>query len=313
MSKAHLAFKNFRPEVIEATNNLFALKPWATEDREAQAAAAQAWLDVACTTYDLPPVEFRWSLFGGDIEYRPAFASDVPSLIKASKFSLINLFTAFGQHRGNFKPGSKSGRNPSGWGCSLFYTVKPKMFRARVREGRIQWVTPKDLYSAETWGRIRAAGLDPTQRGVLSTLARIDAGEETGFGSHVSLSAADESDALAAMNDEPGMTMTASSVTPPPDVASEIGEAQDEEFDGNDDDRSNADDDEAEDTTPVEEVTESRAFLDLLNELSITTLRKLSRGRFSGGYGMKKPELVAALVSGGVTAEDVETVLAVAE
>lgn len=202
MPHLHLAFKNFQPAVIEATEALFAAKPW-REDILHQVLLGQTWADACVAAYELPPVVLVWNspeeaLAEGTF-YEPLYG-EAPDEIRMSKFSIANLFIAFAKHRGAYSR-ARAGTNAAGWGLSLFYKVRPMMFRARVREGRIAGVEPRDLYTPETWARIVAAGLDPTQKNILSTLARIDAGEDQSFAAEEEMSAADEAAALESMVD----------------------------------------------------------------------------------------------------------------
>lgn len=202
MAKLHLAFRSIEPEVVAATETLFAAKPW-REDRDSQAALAQTWLDTTTTLYGLPEIHFAFTESNVRVEYVPA-TGDSPAKIVANHFSLINLFWAMARHRGEFSR-SGAGHNPMGWACSLFYTVRPAMFRARVREGRVVGVGVRDIYSAATWARIQSHGLDPRQADVLRTLAQINDGNETRYGVtmglDVALSPEEELDALAALED----------------------------------------------------------------------------------------------------------------
>jgi hypothetical protein len=267
----HLAFKNFRPEIVAATETPFGLKPWREETSMVEkVAAAQDWLNAAVTFYNLPPVEYILMADSGLREgtfYEPKYG-DGPDEVRATKFSIINLFTAFAQHRGEHS-NTKAGSNPTGWGYSLFYRVKPEMFRARVREGRINGVTPADLLTVETLQRVRDAGLDPTAKDVLSQLARIDAGEVTDAGSVEELSAMDEEAALEALEDD----------------------AHEAELEPEDDE---AEADEA--RTPVPTHTTGEDEAEGLQAVNTRELRRYATSQgLSGVWSMNKEQIIAAL------------------
>lgn len=179
MARFHLRFKSFKPETLAATEELFAAKPW-REDEAFKQAAGQKWLDAVCATYELPPVRFVLGEFeesdlneridrSGNFEQDPLAYNpgeeDVPSepeseLLRRKQFkipawSLFQLFKHFriymldnGFERANPRRSKKD--DVHGWACSLFYKVRPVMFRARVRDGRIKRIHPDELLTQET-------------------------------------------------------------------------------------------------------------------------------------------------------------------
>jgi hypothetical protein len=83
---------------------------------------------------------------------------DERPVLTLDHWSILLLFKRFREYALN--AGVEAGVNRyaeddiHGWACSLFYKVKPVMFRARVREGRIGRVSAEDLLSTETLRRL---------------------------------------------------------------------------------------------------------------------------------------------------------------
>ena len=77
----HLKFRNFRPSVLEAAEQLFAAKPWHMEAEEWQK-TAQTFADAICTSYEVRNVVVQVATyhFSGGFEYQPA-------LVEASSLS----------------------------------------------------------------------------------------------------------------------------------------------------------------------------------------------------------------------------------
>jgi len=184
--RLHLRYKHFKPDAVAATEALFAQKLWrlngsATAEDE-QSTAMQQWADKMCTIYGVPHLHVAVDAKQG---YRygnytpPAYVMEEDETphgmqegsIILGQFSLTNLLWHFATHlqvagllRNNGFYSSFS------WATSMFYTVRPVMFRARVREGRIAGVTPRDTYSSETFAQMLDAGIDPDAKGALDEL-----------------------------------------------------------------------------------------------------------------------------------------------
>lgn len=188
MARLHLRFRDFHLDTLAATEALFDQKPWRFETDEERVAVAQVWCDALTTTYNIPPVrvaigeqiesdpqEIIDSLGDFDDEFGdeddplafmnpenddpPAAEETTPAepderpILRLSHWSFVVLFKRFREYmvRSGYEAHNRYPEDDViGWAYSLFYTVRPKMFRARVREGRIPRVYPDDLLTTET-------------------------------------------------------------------------------------------------------------------------------------------------------------------
>lgn len=246
MTRAHLTYhrEDFSPRVLSATEDLFAAKPWRLD--LGQLDLYQRWADIVCESYEVPTVGIQkvdYDAIGfGYIE------GEAPNIV-IGRYSLATLFCAVGAHIANSLGAAPSDNNVR-WGFSLFYAVRPVMFRRRVREGRIQGLTARDTFSLDTWNRLTDLGL--TDGNFL-----VDP--------HFDIRTLDAEDDLVN-----------------PDEVAEADEADEDlaqiiplpSFDG--------------------------PFANTLRSLPVVTLRRMSRGLFSGGYNMSKEQLVRELIAHGV-------------
>ena len=172
MSRPHLAFRNFRPSVIAAANTLFSEKPWREECGNVEQ-VAQLFADQITTAYDCAPVRVVLDEDSWVMGYEPADEEDETPQITLDKLSIFNLFRHVREHVltvGGAEPhGESASDDPFRWACSLFYAVKPVMFRARVREGRIHGITARETYSADSWAKLEAAGFTMYDDSLLGT------------------------------------------------------------------------------------------------------------------------------------------------
>lgn len=155
MTRFHLKMRqgDFPAEVIRATELLFDAKPWRLD--LGQLDLYQRWADVVCDAYNVPAIGIqKVDVDALGFEYVPGV---VPNIL-IGRYSLTTLFCAVGAHilmsdnRGN-------GVANVEWAYSLFYIVRPVMFRRRAREGRILNMTAKDTFSRDTWDRLENMGL----------------------------------------------------------------------------------------------------------------------------------------------------------
>lgn len=173
----HLKFRNFRPSIIQAAEDLFEAKPWSIEDDDRWVKTAQVFVDAVSNAYGVRSAvvenDTAWSYrHRRGVRYEPAqversalSAEDEmtevsPPKILVKNKSIISLFKGVRIHalaQGDLEAVSLD--DPWAWACSLFYTVRPVMFRARARQGRIKGVTARDTYSSETWDRMTEAGV----------------------------------------------------------------------------------------------------------------------------------------------------------
>lgn len=180
--RLHLRFKNFKPATIEAAEGLFAARPWRMETEDEKLAAGQAFVDAVSEAYHYPTARVAVRRMWGDsVQYRPAVLEEdslgsarsiSPPMIILDHFSVIGLFHGMRVHLLAHGEQPTSEVDPSAWACSLFYKVRPEMFRARAREGRIVGVFPKDTYTEDTWNRLVMAGVANAERGTLMVSRR---------------------------------------------------------------------------------------------------------------------------------------------
>jgi hypothetical protein len=168
MARHHLRFKNFRQPTLDAARALFDASPWRMEDDADKREAYQTFVNAVATTYNIPTALVQVNRFVPGIEYVPAIV-EVDALEQAEavhpprivlpKWSILSLFYGTRVHllANGQEPVSET--DPTGWAASLFYSVKPVMFRARAREGRIHDVKPQDTYGSQTWQRMIEAGV----------------------------------------------------------------------------------------------------------------------------------------------------------
>lgn len=174
MARLHLKFRNFRPSVLSAATAVFDARPWAMETAEDKAVVGQAFMDAVSSAYRVPAARFGISPARAmrDFNYRPAIMEvdalaedDTPTMVEPPQvwlhhWSIVTLFQVARVHvlaQGGVEAVNRN--DPQSWSCSLFYSVRPKMFRARVREGRIPGVLARDTYSEESWSKLVEAHL----------------------------------------------------------------------------------------------------------------------------------------------------------
>lgn len=304
--RTHLKFRNFHTATTDAATELFEARPWREENIEQRQEIAQTFADKVCNAYHVPTVVVNIGPGGywRTTSYSPAIVqlnsmeqieSMSPPTITLAGWSIINLFVAVRTHL--LANGTGDGE-PVAWAHSLFYAVKPAMFRARVREGRIQGLTAKDTFSAATWNLLVGAEAGDDDTGNLL----VDPGEVTQIIEQIREG-----------------TYVPAPMTDPTATEGELTTDGEDDEDEDEGDVFEADDslpDELETDEPDEDETVSEtgnvlgtdrdpnvsANNDGLDALNIVALRRLSRGVVSGGYSMSKPELIAALRRVGVTA-----------
>lgn len=176
MARYHLKFREFPQPVLAATTALFEEKPWNLTDEEKKV-AVQTWLDQMTAHYQMSPMKFVFGDDDGPFEDDPLAWNSLGTVrgdfdegsedddreeFELEKWSLLLLFKEFRRRMTDYgveRPIEMAGRydddDEHAWACSLFYTVKPVMFRARVREGRIKRIKPDELLTAETLRRQR--------------------------------------------------------------------------------------------------------------------------------------------------------------
>lgn len=175
--RLHLRFKNFRPTTVAAAEALFAARPWLFEDDAERVAVGQTFVDAVAASYNIPTavVGLRRN-FSDAVRYQPALVEEnalgeltslSPPRIFLDHWSILSLFNGVRVHLLANGETPTSEIDPHAWACSLFYAVRPAMFRARVREGRVLQMAAKDTYKSDTWQQLVVAGVASDDSGRL--------------------------------------------------------------------------------------------------------------------------------------------------
>lgn len=161
MARYHLKFRNFNEQTIAAAEELFSNKPWRMEWLEGSSDLFQAFVNRLSEIYETPEVQVHLNRSSHEYSHYNCDSIDGFYLINLPSVSILRLFTGFRKHMLNTIEDIEpvDGPDPLCWGTSLFYSVRPKMFRARVREGRIFGMTAEDTYSRTSWQRLLDANL----------------------------------------------------------------------------------------------------------------------------------------------------------
>jgi hypothetical protein len=142
MTRLHLRYKNHHKAVLAATEELFASRPWTGSDDELQT-KYERWIRKASDAYELPIPALS-------INYDCTSSYRLGTIV-LGKFSVTSMFYVFRMHMqfcglGNQEQDSQTRANDAqAWAYSLFYKVRPTLYRKAVRAGTIPGVTPEDL------------------------------------------------------------------------------------------------------------------------------------------------------------------------
>lgn len=164
--KLHLRYKNLHPHIVGAAERLFADKPWQL-DVDGQEQVGERFLTALSETYGVSQATL--AVGAAYDNYIPAERADTalgdneiiePAEIDLAAWSITRLFSISHLHlREEGAVPDDGSLSDTAWAYSLFYRVKPVMFRARVREGRMDQMTARDTYTAESWARLEDAGV----------------------------------------------------------------------------------------------------------------------------------------------------------
>lgn len=302
MSRLHLKFRNVDGRVVRALTQTMEAKPWRRHTNEAKRRVAQELADRIVDAYRVqhPLVinsgeETRLSFNPGSTSYLYVQRDGWNTL---ALLSGIRLHVATANAHDSDDPNAEVDADSVwAWACSALYIVAPVVFRSLARAGKVDGVTAQDTYTAETWAKIVEAEMGDDD-GNLTESPEVVANFLLTGERYVDDEASDSS--LPFTTDD--------------DVVDSLFTAEDDEegFDPDDDDYDPAedveddDDEDEEDVAPEAPATTGRFTNgeDGLDGLGIVKLRRLSRGRISGGYSMRTPDLIAALRQAGVTASD---------
>ncbi len=143
MPAYHLHFRRFNHWTLIATEELFASKPWEGTPLQ-QVAKLARWSDRVSDIYNLPApsVVYFPGLPGehGGGAYTPE-----NQVIWLAKPSIITMFHEFRHHMQLARGQKSTEEDARGWSLSLYYRVRPQMFKRLVRQGRVHGMTVRDL------------------------------------------------------------------------------------------------------------------------------------------------------------------------
>lgn len=142
----HVRFTKFHIKTIEATKHLFTLRPSVLTHSE-RSNAFKEWVDTISEIYDMESPEFYWDEeadYGGGGYYRPLDHSITMSPNHPSIVTLIHETRHALQHKEKGAPMITEDieRDARAWSLSLYYKVKPNLFKRLVNEGRILHINP---------------------------------------------------------------------------------------------------------------------------------------------------------------------------
>lgn len=305
MSRMHLKFKNFRETTLEAAEVLFDSKPWAMESDTEREIVANVFAASVSEAYQATTLQIAVHRRGPSqrMSYRPALVEEDAigqsrqlrgSVVVISPWSLFHLFRGVRTHLLACGEEPVSEADPEQWAASLFYAVRPEMFRARVREGRIPGMVARDTYSVDTWGRMLGEGMgddhgrlrytrQQTAQWAAGTVTAEDLAAEVAAAQEAAQAVSEETAAVASIEDDADETY---------EVEDEWDDDMDEESEGPDDEddpdtdeevsetaQAIADSDSDSESATTFSVGESESFDDGLDGLSLVKMRQLGKGK----------------------------------
>lgn len=142
----HLAFTEFPPATIAATQTLFRARPSRLAPAERRA-VLQEWVETISDACGMARPQVAWhpsadSTGGG--YYRPANHALVMSPNEPSVITLIHETRHAMQHTGTGPPPVSPDieRDARAWSLSLYYQTRPALFEKLVRAGRVLHIDP---------------------------------------------------------------------------------------------------------------------------------------------------------------------------
>ena len=316
MSRLHLKFRNVDARVVRALTQTMEAKPWRRHTNEARRRVAQELADRIVDAYRVPYVLVVRTASDFGLDFNP----DSTSYLRIRRdgwdtltlLSGIRLFVQTSKHHDQGDEVEVDNNLVWAWACSALYIVSPTVFRALARTNKVEGVKAIDTYSSETWTKIMEAGYGDDD-GDLTTTTEIVAtflltgerhvdDEVPADGSCAGLLESEMDSLFTAEDDEEGFDPDDDDYEPE-EHGEDPGDAETaDDYDASTD----VDDDDDEDVASEAPATTGRftGGDDGLDDLGIVKLRRLSRGRVSGGYSMRSPDLIAALRDAGVTASD---------
>lgn len=327
--RLHLRFQNISENVLEAIRVLIADRPWDL-GRDARCERVTEFFATMCAHAEVTPVpQVRFQRARHGIGGRRGFAYQpestgslglevTPAVITFNKWRAVQIIAAIRFHI-DTKLGSDPG-DPHPWACSAYYQANPVSYRATARKGMIRDVEIRDTFSTSTWNKFVDGGLvdrngnlrfpakdclyfavhgdfpEPVTEPVVGRAP--SPGEAIAASVDLDLSDLDEAVDQAAIDTLESMASAQGAISGAAMASVEQDELDDEEYDEDDDEGEDEDVDVLDGNVhSAEEVQEqfSNEVATELEGLGIVKLRKISRGKVTGGYSMTTPVLIAAI------------------
>lgn len=129
----HLAFTWFHPRTIDATERLFHSRPW-VDTRRTRQEKYERWLQRTSAVYG---VEAPFLAIVPSENYDGAYWRRTILLPRYSVMTLLHEFRHHLQQHGDIGPFAGVEDDARAWSMSLFYRVRPELFRQGVATGAI--------------------------------------------------------------------------------------------------------------------------------------------------------------------------------
>lgn len=182
--KPHLKYKNIKKECLDISEQLMATKPWKVEDQGENQVVFEAWLARASEIYGVEQPTLIVASDNPLVDVMVATYDPHQQMLVMRKHSVLSLFFTFRLHcvhTWSVAEGAEINeevlrgwvQDAMGWACSLFYQLRPFLFRRSVREGKIPAVHPRDLlanpeeYEETEQGQVDAVFNEIIQNGFL--------------------------------------------------------------------------------------------------------------------------------------------------
>lgn len=175
MARLHLKYRNIRPGVVKAVQDLIHAKPHTVEISAEKLALAQNAANLICAEYGVkaPNIEITPTIRRASA-YRPsqrdALGGESTAQIVLRKFSVFTLLSSLAQHINSKRTFQFERR---AFAASAFYLANPVTFRKAVRDGRIKGVDAVDTFTAESWEKLSTEGFTRGRKLTSSATAEI--------------------------------------------------------------------------------------------------------------------------------------------
>lgn len=147
MSRLHLSYRSFAPSVREATDALFASKPWRQDEEQHQ--KFTTWIESVSGNYGMKAPQLIVHPLAVTTYERDTNTIYMNTYSVTTLFVSTRLAMLLNGHCHPAVEGRDEGSDAMRWGISLFYKVRPRLFRKAVRAGGIEGVSAWDLVPSD--------------------------------------------------------------------------------------------------------------------------------------------------------------------